>query len=227
MSIFCINCLCNYSSRCQINRWKRQLALDIHYNVYKKLFTNVNGFTLSRQMRRDGDAMEYVYGEIDFFSFIALLATTKVNQATIFYDLGSGIGTLAISCAMVFDLQKSCGIELFKGLHDVAIKQKNRLSQLTSYQKKMHRVHFIQADFLQTDFSDATLIFINATALFGESWQVLNQQLSQLAEETSVITTSKPLTSPCFVVTHQTKVQMSWGVVRAFIHLKVPELNRF
>jgi len=202
----------------KVIRWRRAWALDKHLAAFQQLFAGVDGFNLSRNARSAGDAFEYTYGEIDFISFIALLSLTKPDHTTVFYDLGSGIGKAVIACAMVFPVKKSCGIELFTTIHTAAVNQLALLRQLPAYVQAAEAIYFINDSFLHADFKDATLIFINATAFIGETWTHLNQRLATLHPGITVITTSKQLSSNKFTVIHTTRVQMSWGIVQAYIH---------
>ena len=152
-----------WQRKLHIKRWYKALDLDKHLALFQQLFCGIDGFALSRQARKERDAIEYTYGEIDFISFIALLSLTKPGINTVFYDLGSGTGKAVIACTMVFNVQKSCGIELFDLLHNTALKQQQRLQQQTGYTIKSNALHFINADFFHADFSDATLIFINTS----------------------------------------------------------------
>ena len=204
-----------------IYRWQKALDLNKHLAHYQKLFADINGFELSHNARSVHDAIEYTYGEIEFISFIALLSLTKPNLSTVFYDLGSGVGKAVLACAMVFDVQKSCGIELLHPLHNTAVMQHRRLLQLPDYQAKANAIHLMHSDFLHADFSDATLVFINATAFFGESLHAINHRLKQIKKGTTVITTSKKLSSDDFIVIKITTVKMSWGLVKAFIQERI------
>ena len=179
------------------------------------------GFELSKKARVTGDAFEYTYGEIEFIPFIALIAMTKPTPNTRFYDLGCGTGKAVISCAMVFEMGHYCGIELFKELSDAALTQKERLTQLSAYENRAKKITFIHDNFLNADLSDATLIFINATALIGPTWEKLNEKLSKTPPGSVVICTTKKLISTAFYVTNITKVEMSWGITVAYIHRSV------
>jgi hypothetical protein len=201
-----------------IQQWCHQLDLNKHAACYQQLFHDIDGFFLSKTARGKHDAFEYTYGEIQFTSFIALISLTHPNAQTVFYDLGSGVGKAVLACAMVFDVQKSCGIELFHRLSLTALHQKQRLLEQPEYQDKATKIHFIHSDFLRADFSDATLVFINATALFGETWLALNQRLAMLCPNAIVLTTSKALSSNAFEVKKTTTVAMSWGLVKAYLH---------
>lgn len=201
--------------------WKRAFSLKQHQRIFDTCYEAINGFFLSQQARRTGDAMEYLYGEIDFVAFTALLALTKPNAHSVFYDLGSGVGKAVVTCAMVFEVHKSIGIELFAPLHQAAISVKNALAALPEYHEKAHNIHLIHANFLTIDLHEATHLFINATAFFGETWQALNKQLETQAQQATIITTSKPLCSKKFKILKKTTVLMSWGAVTAFIQIGV------
>ncbi|KTD07604.1 hypothetical protein [Legionella jamestowniensis] len=204
-----------------VKRWRKALSLDKHFAIYQALYNNINGFALSQHARRKEAALEYTYGEIDFESFIALLSLCQPNPATVFYDLGSGTGTAVIACTLVFDVRKSCGIELFSELHHCALRQKQRLQAYKGYQEKAKHITFIKDDFLNCQFSDASLVFINATAFFGGHWLAISKHLEQLQPGSVVISTSKALVSPLFITRKVTAVNMSWGVVNAFIQEKI------
>jgi precorrin-6B methylase 2 len=205
----------------RIVRWKKSLNLQQHMTVFEKLFTAVDGFMLSRKARQKHDAPEYVYGEIDFTSFVALLSLVNPDKETVFYDLGSGTGKAVIACALVFPIHKAVGIELFSELHHCATLQKKRLSEEPQYSLAASKIEFIHGDFLHADLDAANLIFINATALFQPTWGILCARLLSLKHVKTIITTSKPLVSAQFNVTQYTKIQMSWGVVVAFIHTRM------
>ena len=201
-------------------RWFRALNLKAHQRHFDGLFKTINGFALSQIARQKGDAIEYTYGEIEFIPFIALLSLVNPDKDTVFYDLGSGTGKAVLACAMVFTVKKSCGIELFEELHHSACDQKKYLERIPEYQEKARTIHFIQSNFLQTDISDATLIFINASALFGETLNALTQRLKQLKPGTFILMTSKKLSCDVFEIKKETLIQMSWGVVRVFVFVR-------
>lgn len=203
--------------RYTIWRWQTGIQLKKHLKNLDTVSANVNGFALSRSERQDNDAFEYVYGEIDPTSLLALLSLTRPNASTVFYDLGSGSGKAVLACAMAFNIKKAYGIELFSTLDHAAKQQLSQLSLLPDYPKISQKIEFVCGNFLDTNLADATLIFISATALFGDTWIRLNQQLEQLTQKPIIITTTKKLSSPRFSIRHQTQVRMSWGCVTAYI----------
>lgn len=200
----------------KVRRWLRILNLHQHEAVFQQCFQNVDGFRLSRQARLNADAMEYTYGEINFLSFIALLSLAHPTKEKKFYDLGSGTGKAVLAAAMVFDMQFCCGVELFEPLYQAAEQCKTLLQ--SSYH--MGAVQFIHGDFLTIDFSQADIIFINATAFWGPVWERLNMKLAELPPETTILTISKMLDAAHFSVKKVTYVQMSWGMATAYVHLR-------
>jgi precorrin-6B methylase 2 len=202
--------------------WKEKLNLDKHFAVYHTLYKDVNGFALSRLERKGTDSFEFTYGEIKFYPFIALLSLCRPDSSTIFYDLGSGTGKAVIACALVFNVQKSCGIEIFPRLHACAQRQQQRLKHFPNYCEKSANIEFKNADFLQSHFKDASIVFVNATAFFGDHWLVMSQHMEQVKPGARVITTSKAVRSNRFQLLKTTQVEMSWGVVRAYIQERLP-----
>lgn len=201
--------------------WRKSLDLDKHQTQFDWLYRDVCGFALSKIARTNHDAPEYLYGEIEFLPFVALLGRCKPNQSTIFYDLGSGLGKAVLSIAMVFKIKQSIGIEFFPDLHQAACNIKNKLAQTNDYQQAANSIEFIQDNFLNIDIKPATLIFVNATAFFGQTWIDISKKLEQVTSGCHVITTSKAIISEAFQLQEQTWVLMSWGIVKAFIQYRI------
>ena len=211
----------NFWQKLVVWRWRRNFAIDKVEHAFKNLYSDVNGFALSREARHEHDATDYIYGEIVFSSFIALLSLVKPNQNTVFYDLGSGTGKAVLASAMVFNMQRCVGIELFQSLHNAAHNQYLALHALNDFLPATKNIRFIHDDFLSCDFEDATLVFINATGFIGETWTLVSHRIEQTATCITVISTSKSLRTKAFIITKVTAIQMSWGVVKAYIHQRV------
>ncbi|MDI9819514.1 MULTISPECIES: hypothetical protein [unclassified Legionella] len=200
-----------------VQRWREHWLLDKHQDVYQQLYASVDGFALSQAARINQDAIEYTYGEIEFESFIALLSLCNPNPLTVFYDLGSGVGKAVLACAMVFDIKKSCGVELFPSLHYHAQRQQKCLRQIPGYQEKAAHIDFKLAHLLEVPLYDASIIFINATAFFGETWLDISRHVEQINPGAIVISTSKALCSELFTTLRVTQARMSWGIVKVVI----------
>lgn len=209
----------------QVIQWEKSLHLPKHARTFEQLYENVHGHLLSRQARQDKDAIDFVYGEIEFRSFIALMSLAQPDSNTVFYDLGSGTGKAVLACNMVYPVSKCVGVELFPLLHATACAQAQKLAQIPEYAQRAQHIEFIQGDFLEIDLSDATLIFINSTTLIGETWNLLCLRLKNLPKLKTVITTSKPLINNGFSLIASTKIEVSWGIIFAYIQTKKTNLH--
>ena len=203
-----------------IRQWQKSLHLQEHMQIFEQLYQNTNGFVLSLKDRQKGDTLDYVYGEIDFCSFIALLSLAKPDENAVFYDLGCGVGKAVLACAMVYPVQQSIGVEVLPALHSEACHLVKQLTTIKNYSECASKTEFILGDFLEVNLDKATYIFINATSFFNPTWDMLCARLDYLPHLTTVITTSKALHSTIFTPIKKTKVQMGWGVVTAYIHAK-------
>lgn len=209
----------------RIWQWQHSLNLEKHQQVFHQLYHEINGFRLSYLARQKQDAIEFTYGEIEFLPFIALLSLVKPDCDTVFYDLGSGTGKAVLACAMVYPVHQSIGVEILPELYQSACTQSQQLATNPDYLEAVKKIEFISGDFLEVDLSQATLIFINSTTMFGCVWEKLCARLNDLPQLNTVITTSKSLISNNFLPVNCTKIQMSWGVVDAFIHIRKTNLH--
>lgn len=204
----------------RIQQWKESLHIEEHERCFQQIYQQSNGFFLSQQARQKQDIIDYVYGEIEFLPFLALLSLIQLDEHTVFYDLGCGVGKAVLACAMVYPVNQSVGIEILPELYVNACRQKERLANIPNYKAHACKIKFILGDFLDTPLDDATLVFINATSFFNPTWGKLCARIDQLPQLHTVVTTSKPLISNHFNIMMQTQVEMSWGVVFAYIHVR-------
>lgn len=199
-------------------RWSHKLKLNRHQPLFQSLYQPVNGYLLSKQDRQQQDAPSLIYGEIEFIPFIALLSLIDVQQDSVFFDLGSGSGKAVISCAMVFQPQKAIGIEKLERLFHVSEQLRNQLHSIEAYKDCASRIQFLHQDFLNASLEEASHIFINASAFFGEMWHEIEKKLNPLPHLQWIITTTRPLKLENFECIRTTEVAMSWAVVTAYIH---------
>ncbi len=210
-----------YIRNANLRKWRKKLWLDKHKTTYKQLYFQINGFEVSNQARQHHDDLALTYGEIQFEPFVALLSLCKPDETTIFYDLGSGIGKAVIAAAMVFPIKQAIGVECIDTLHNTAQQIKKNLINQSYYALKKKVIHFVHQDFLEYNWQDGNLIFINSTAIIGNLWVQLLEKLENLQINTIVITTTKSIPKDSFELIYCTDVLMSWGIVTAYIHRKI------
>ena len=206
--------------RLRIKQWQKSLNLQQHQLIFQQLYQQIDGFQLSQQARKKQDAIEYTYGEIEFLPFIALLSLVALDHKTVFYDLGSGVGKAVLACAMVYPINKCVGVELLPELYQAACNQTALLAAQQDYEAKAKKIEFVQGDFLKVNLDEATLVFVNSTTILGSVWENLCARLNNLPKLHTLITTSKTITPHDSFHISRTQIEMSWGIVEAYIHTK-------
>lgn len=180
-----------------------------------ELYHRDNPFMIAKAARPD-TLSDFYYGEIDLCAFLDLLAMTHPQPNAIFYDLGSGCGKTLFAAKLAYPRLEVRGIELVADLHALG---SQKLVEYLSLNKKFH-LQFICDDLLQQDFTDANILFINATAYSVPTWEQINSKLLNLKTGTKIIITSKTLPQTHFIPYYSGMEQMSWGLTSTYIYVK-------
>lgn len=219
-------------------RLKLQETLRYHANwkhikrtehLFKELYRHVRGKAISNLTRRllKIQSDEFIYGEIEFPSFYLILEKVKPQVGEIFYDLGSGSGKAVFAAALSFDFAKAYGIEFLPALYRKAQEQKVKCRNLIQsqhlafqdvYLKKWAGIAFLNESFLETDFSDADIIYIAATCFEDKTWTALIKKLTTLKPGSRVIVTTKKIEHKAFELLNSSTELMSWGLCRVNIY---------
>lgn len=203
------------------------LKQRVTQEILQDLYRDINGATLSRaeRDRLHTDAYSLVYGEIDFYAFQQMLAVAAPQKDEIFYDLGSGTGKAVLAAALLYDFAKVCGIELLPALYQQSQclydELLNHPKVMQYFPRKQWNVHFINDDIFVYDFSEADIVFINATGFFGDEWNALLTKLNSLKKGAKIILTSKQLSAATYQLLHTDSYRMSWGLCSVYIYKKV------
>jgi len=94
------------------------------------------------------------YDEMPFSTVKKILDTIDTYKDDIFYDLGSGMGKLAIQTLFYTNCKKIVGVEYFEELHNIAICVKKNIDI-----NKNLRLHFMKENIMNIDISEATIIY--------------------------------------------------------------------
>lgn len=201
-------------SRWLLHRWLATPKLRKAYNVIAELYANIDGASLAIRDREAQGLNEFtfIYGEMPFYTFAAILETCELESGGVFMDLGSGTGKVVCAAALLHDFERCIGIELLPSLYQCSCEVQQRLHD--------ERVQFKQEDYFDTDISQATVVYLNATGLFDDQWQAMQEKLLCLPDNALVILTSKKLPAPFALIDARQRV-MSWGMNRVFIYRKL------
>ena len=198
-------CFKKWRDQQAIKKWRQQYHILEHINNINRHYADVNGFKISTQARIENPQLELTYGEIQLESFLALISMTKPTHESVFYDLGCGLGKTVLACSQVFAMKKCYGVECMPELLNIA------------QQKSKGNINYLQQNILDTQWVDATILFINVASFVPELWQAITQKIQHQPVST-IITCAKPLAlSEVYTVT-KTQVLCSWGVIPAYIH---------
>lgn len=194
-----------------------QVAKRAIADVYK----NINPTYLSKQARDELGIQDdsFVYGEIDPQSLINLIEIARPQKEDIFYDLGAGSGRAAMTAALCFPFSKVVGLEFLQPLTLLAQNQWATLQANTQLDKTS--VEFISGDYFETDFSEANIIFFNATACRDEKWEKMLSKFEAMPVGTRFILTTHRLPSPQFEASYEGLQLMSWGMNSTYVYRKI------
>ncbi|MGE3320530.1 MAG: hypothetical protein AB7I18_14675 [Candidatus Berkiella sp.] len=176
-------------------------------------YQHANPYLISKSAKEQQEDDTLTYGEIDTVALLDLLARLKPTSKDVFYDLGSGSGKAVFAAKLRYPQMRAIGIERQSELHDLA--EEIRQSMAPPHPD------YICDDFLNVDFTDATIILINATAFHGEQWEALLAKLKALKPKTKIIITSKKLPATLFVHCYGAMEKMNWGLCTTHIYEKV------
>jgi hypothetical protein len=200
-------------SRWLLHRWLATPKLRKAHNMIAELYGSIDGASLAIRDREAQGLHEFtfIYGEMPFYTFAAILETCELAPGGVFMDLGSGTGKVVCAAAMLHDFERCVGIELLPSLYQCSCEVQQRLQD--------ERVQFVQQDYFEADISQATVVYLNATGLFDDQWLLMQEKLLQLPDNALVILTSKKLPAPFTLIDARQRV-MSWGMNRVFIYRK-------
>lgn len=185
------------------------------YDFFQQCYQGIRGRKVAQRERNRlalTDA-SFTYGEIDFIYFGKLLEKVKPQAGECLVDLGSGIGKAVLATALLYPQINVVGIELLTRLHELSLKQLKKFNAVNNIQ-------FINDDILNVDFSQADILFINATCYSDELLRGILDRLNQLKKGSRVIITSKEMSNDNFQCIDNQIQLMSWGKCRCRIYLK-------
>lgn len=107
------------------------------------------------------------------------------------------------------------GIEILKELYETAKKVLKSYDQVVRPilpdEKKNQVLDFINADFLEYDFSNADVIFCHSTCFYDELMIALERKCMNLKKGTKIILVTKTFQSPFFKLLKSGEYPMTWG----------------
>lgn len=196
--------------------------------IFNKLFANEDGFSLSINERKKKNIQKqsFVYGEINLYSFRAILTSVNPQKGEKLFDMGSGIGKAVIAAHLFFDFSEVVGIEILEDLYNRSQQilnsyKKNMMSNISA-SKKGQYVRFIHGDFLDADISETDIVYVASTCFDHVFMKHLSKKLGRsLKAGSRVITLTKKLHHDMLELRNTKSFPMSWGSTTVYFYEKI------
>lgn len=124
---------------------------------------NASVLALAGTMKSD-TCSEDEFGELTIGSMKELFRLVDLKQADSFMDLGSGLGEVPVSAAVLKGVHRATGVELYSTRHQAACRSLTKLSDeldKNSKGEKASTVELVQGDMLKMNLREETVVFSN------------------------------------------------------------------
>lgn len=171
-----------------------------------------NPFRISKQYAIDhGEKDLYTYGETPIPALKKIVRECEITSKDVVYELGCGRGRACLWLRHMIGCRVT-GIDCIGEF----IRRSTPLQD--------DKLTFIEGDFLEIPFQDATVVYLNGTMLEDKVIERLSKKLASLRPGTKIITVSYPLSEYApphtFKVMKVFPVSFHWGI--GDVYLQVP-----
>lgn len=179
---------------------------------WELFYTKVTGFGIPNEEREaiSGAGGNATYGEILPKSVRHLLTDLKLTKEDVFYDLGSGVGKVAVQVYFESPVQKSVGVELSDTRHAGAMQVYDQLKKNNKLQDGRSLV-LLHENILDTNIQDATVIFLCSTCYSNDLMESLADRIQALKPGARVLTLKKFKDRPTFKLVKVYELPMTWS----------------
>jgi len=107
----------------------------------------------------NANSISETYGEILPVGIDKLLSEISLTKSDTFFDLGSGLGKLAIQVFLKSNAKEVCGVELMPELHEQALAASDKICHdLPAFYAGNRKLTFLLGSFLEISLTSATVI---------------------------------------------------------------------
>jgi hypothetical protein len=169
---------------------------DVYATTFAKLPPDVcNSISIQARQSRNYMSTTLSYGEMEFESFGSLICSlTKhgvdLGSMSTFVDLGSGVGKIVISAALLGIFEKCTGIEIISELHRTSASMLKRFYRHNQNNAEVVAIEFIAGDASFIDWSNADMVFAHATCFDAEIMTRLAETSCKMKDGSIFITIS-------------------------------------
>ena len=176
-------------------------------------YVGANPYVFSRRyLEQLGESNVYAYGETPLVSLQKIVKTCELSPDDSIFELGCGRGRTCFWLALIFKAKKVVGIDFVPEF----IEKANAVNDVENLQ-------FLCEDFLLSDLTDASVIYLHGSCMKDEDIVKLNQKLVRLKPGLKVITTSFSLAeydkASHWTVTKVFPAEFSWGSADVYLQI--------
>lgn len=181
----------------------------------ERVYKGINSYGVSASERRIRHIYDsgFVYGETPVKTAMKMIDIVKPTRKDVFYDLGSGSGKVVFAFAALSPCKKAVGIEYLKSFVVLCNRLRSKL--------RIKNAFFRCADISECDFSDATIVFLNATCMSSRFLSRMKKKLVKLKRGSRIIVLSKGIRLPCLEKFDQKELRFSWAYSTVNFYRKI------
>jgi hypothetical protein len=193
-----------------------ELTSHLHVDEIKELSDEIR----ERKEAQGEETDSLVYGEISYSAMYELVKTLKskgylAGTEDLFLDLGSGVGKAVLMAALLHPFQRCVGFEVLPELHQMAEELLRKCqTECTSV------LQSVQADYLQADWPQASVVLSNSTCLSRETFDQLVLKAELLPSGSVFISMSKAIHNAQWSLVEYSQKALHWGVCSFYIYVK-------
>eukprot|EP01039_Chlorochromonas_danica_P003895 gene3894-4256_t len=234
------------SSLMALTRIAMEKRWSVYQNVFADLSTDQAKLLLTQTQATANISNEekdfstqfasgFIYGEVNYASFLYILQHCQIRPGEVFVDLGHGTGKAIVTTALAFGdvLSRIYGIELLHPLFEESVKRiqcyRNIISEegnANLFSKhQLCQIDAVEGDFLTSDrdeydWTQADMVFVNSTCFDGNLMKRIAERAEKMHHGARIVTLTYSLPSTNFEVIWKEDVCMSWGLATAFLHVR-------
>jgi len=189
------------------------------------LYQNVTGFVTYEPGEKEAAVEKKIfmtYGEILYPGVNRLIDYMEINENDVLYDMGSGVGKVALQYFLKSPLKKAVGIEAHQGRHTSALQVYDQVKKEFPELFAGGRIlDSVSQNFLEADISDATILFVASTCYSEDLLADIGKLADAKCPKLKYIASHKPIPNKLPLVSI-VDIECSWDTAKSHFygHLK-------
>lgn len=183
--------------------------VDEAFTSLEPAYLSKLGYIISRgeALKVDATGGSSVYGEILPEGVAVLLDIMKLEDNSVFYDLGCGLGRAVLLVALNSEVARSCGVELSATRVEQA---EEALNLLKAAGLPLRPVEFIHGDIATTQYNDGTHFYLCSTGFKSMLCRKIAERVSKLPNFKVLVTSRQLPNQPYLRRLGQVPCHYSW-----------------